>query len=183
MTPIPAFLDACVLVPIRLTDLLLRLAEAGVYSPLWSFDVLYEVEQNLPKLGISALKALRRTDKMRQEFPEAEVTGYEALIPGMTNHPKDRHVLAAAVTGGAAVIVTANLRDFQGPALKPHKLVATHPDDFLVALLDTHFEVTVRCVREQFVELTNPPVSLEQFVISLARTVPRFTGLVRPYLP
>jgi hypothetical protein len=39
----PAFLDACVLVPIALTDTLLRLAEADTYRPLWSDDVLGEV--------------------------------------------------------------------------------------------------------------------------------------------
>jgi predicted nucleic acid-binding protein len=34
------------------------------------------------------------------------VTGYESLIGSMTNHPKDRHVLAAAVAGRADVLVT-----------------------------------------------------------------------------
>ena len=34
------FLDACVLVPIALADTLLRLAEAGLYRPLWSDRVL-----------------------------------------------------------------------------------------------------------------------------------------------
>ena len=38
-----AFLDACVLVPIALADTLLRLAEAGLYRPLWSDRVLDEV--------------------------------------------------------------------------------------------------------------------------------------------
>jgi len=47
----PAFLDACVLVPIALTDTLLRLAEADTYRPLWSDDVLGEVERNLPKVS------------------------------------------------------------------------------------------------------------------------------------
>ena len=36
---------------------------------------------------------------LRAVFPAAEVTGYETLIDGMTNHEKDRHVLAAAVRG------------------------------------------------------------------------------------
>ena len=37
------FLDACVLVPIALADTLLRLAEAGLYRPLWSDRVLDEM--------------------------------------------------------------------------------------------------------------------------------------------
>jgi hypothetical protein len=45
-------LDANVLVPIHLTDLLLRLAEAETYRPLWSEQVLQEIERNLPKVGV-----------------------------------------------------------------------------------------------------------------------------------
>lgn len=181
--PFPVFLDACVLVPIRLTDLLLRLAKAGIYSPLWSADVLDEVERNVLKLGVSSCRVRSRIDRMRQEFPDAEVSGYEAMIPNMTNDPKDRHVLAAAAAGRAAVIVTANLRDFPDVALVPHQIKAIHPDDFLLALLECHLDDTVRCVREQVADLTNPPVPMEQFLVGLARTTPRFTGSVRPHLP
>lgn len=35
----------------------------------------------------------------------------------MTNDPKDRHVLAAAVRGHAGLIVTANIKDFPASAL------------------------------------------------------------------
>jgi len=44
---------------------------------------------------------------MRRAFPEAVET-YEHLIDSMTNHPKDRHVLAPAVAAEADVIVTLN---------------------------------------------------------------------------
>jgi hypothetical protein len=49
----------------------------------------------------------------------------------MTNHPKDRHILAAAVR--AEVIVTLNLRDFPEPVLKPYDISPTHPDRVLPA--------------------------------------------------
>ena len=50
----------------------------------------------------------------------------------MTNHPKDRHVLAAAVRANAEVIVTFNLNDFAEPALKPYDIAPIHPDEFLL---------------------------------------------------
>ncbi|MFJ8914564.1 PIN domain-containing protein [Amycolatopsis sp. NPDC102389] len=174
--PFPAFLDACVLIPIRLTDLLLRLAEAGTYRVLWSDEVLDEVERNLVgHFGLEPLQAKRRLTGMRSAFPDAEVTGYERLIPTMTNHPKDRHVLAAAAHANAAVIVTANLKDFPASALKPHQLEAIHPDDFLLDRLDLSPAATLRCLCEQVSALERPPETLSEFLERFERTVPTFS--------
>jgi predicted nucleic acid-binding protein len=178
----PAFLDACVLVPIRLADLLLRLAEAGTYRLLWSGQVLDEVERNLPKLGVPEANARRRVTLMRQTFPDALVTGYESLIESMTNHPKDRHVLAAAVRGDAAVIVTANIKDFPSDALKPYDIDAVHPDDFLLDQLDLYPARTLRCLREQIADYRKPEVTAQEFIERFARTAPRFADEVRSAL-
>lgn len=51
-------LDACVLLPYQLADLLLRLADAELYEPLWSDAILDEVERNLiAKFNVSPEKA------------------------------------------------------------------------------------------------------------------------------
>jgi predicted nucleic acid-binding protein len=93
-----AVLDACALVPIRLATTLLWLAEAGLFRPLWSNQILDEVERGLPKLGVDPDGARRRVEKMRDAFGvEALVDGFEALIDEMACDPKDRHVLAFAV--------------------------------------------------------------------------------------
>lgn len=98
----PVLLDACVLVPYPLCDLLLRLADADMYRPLWSAQILDEVERTLiNRMGVSPAKARRRLDQMRSAFPTASVEGYQDLVPAMTNDPKDRHVLAAAVRARA----------------------------------------------------------------------------------
>jgi predicted nucleic acid-binding protein len=171
----PAFLDACVLVPITLTDLLLRLAEAGTYRPLWSADVLAEVERTLPRIGVGPDKARWRVQQMCDAFPDALVTGYEALIPAMTNDAKDRHVLAAAVRADAAVIVTHNLKDFPDDAIRPYDITLAHPDDFLLDQLDLYLQ----CVYDQIVACQNPAISAEELLGKFAKTVPRFAEAVR----
>lgn len=180
----PAFLDACVLVPIALTDTLLRLAEAETYRPLWSDQVLDEVERNLPRVApmVTPEKAQRRVGVMREFFPDALVTGYEALVSAMTNDPKDRHVLAAAVAGGAAVIVTANLRDFPAESVQPYDISVVHPDDFLLDQLDLYPRATVQCLREQIAAYNNPAVTIPEFLGNFAETVPNFAEAMRGLL-
>jgi hypothetical protein len=73
---------------------------------------------------------------MNSAFPDAAVTGYEALIIDMTNDPKDRHVLAAAVRVGAEVPVTENLRDFPPAAVRPYGIQVVSQDAFLLDQLD-----------------------------------------------
>ncbi|WP_206069184.1 PIN domain-containing protein [Kocuria sp. KD4] len=53
-----------------------------------------------------------------QAIQAALVENYESLVPAMTNDPKDRHVLAAAVRSRAELIVTSNQKDFPTTALK-----------------------------------------------------------------
>lgn len=178
MPKIRVLLDACVLLPYQLADLLLRLADAGMYEPLWSEEILAEVERNLvEKFRVTTEKMSRRIGRMRSAFPNALVEGYENLIPAMTNHPKDRHIAAAAVRGGAALIVTANLRDFPPESLSQYDIEAVHPDDFLQDQLDLSREITIACLAEQRRSYTRPPSTFREFYLILQKTVPNFTDL------
>ena len=131
--PYIALLDADVLYPIWLCDALLRVAETQVFQVRWSERILEEAARNVkannPRLDPGVID--RRFRQMRESFEDAMVTGYELLEPVMTNHPKDRHVLAAAIVGRANVIVTKNLSDFPAVALTPYDVDAQHPDIFL----------------------------------------------------
>lgn len=94
-----AVLDACTLVPIRLATTLLWLAESGLFQPLWSEPILDEVYKTLPKVGVAPEDATRRIWLMREAFgAEALVEEFDDLIDEMVCDPKDRHVLAAAVS-------------------------------------------------------------------------------------
>lgn len=131
----PTFLDTCALYGAAISDLLLELAEEGCYRPLWSTHVLDELERNLG-LRVGSNKAHHRIEAMRTAFADALVQGYEDLIPTMTNDPKDRHVIAAAIRANAEVIVTFNLRDFPDDSVVAYDIHAIHPDDFLLDQLD-----------------------------------------------
>jgi predicted nucleic acid-binding protein len=181
--PFPAFLDTCVLYPAYLCDTLLRLAEATAFRPLWSPDVLAELRRNLIELGIPPERVDRRISQMTRSFPDALVTGYESLIDGMTNDPKDRHVLAAAVRANAEVLVTFNIGDFPEPALKPYDVSAIHPDEFLLDQLDLYPGVTVAVLRQQAASYRREPTTAAGVLVLLERTgVPRFAAEMRRHL-
>lgn len=145
MTSIAA-LDANVLVPNALCDLLLRLADESVFQPRWSNQILDEVRRNVP---IEPAAIERRIMFMNKAFEEAMTTGYEHLIDRMSNHPKDRHVLAVAVAADADRIVTSNLRDFPSHACEPHGVEAEHPEEFLDRVFAREPRLVVRVILEQ----------------------------------
>jgi predicted nucleic acid-binding protein len=130
-----AVLDACALVPMPLCDTLLRLAEEpAMYRPMWSSEILREVENALQsKLNLSSEQASRRIRVMRQAFPEAMVECPEGFSEGIRGvHPKDRHVVAAAILGHANAIVTLNQKDFPQESLSPFGILLHTPNSFLV---------------------------------------------------
>lgn len=177
----PAFLDTCVLFSPTLTDTLLRIAEADAYAPLWSPGVLAELHTVLEReAGLTPAAAQRRITHMDTAFPHANVHGYDHLVDAMTCDPKDRHVLAAAITGGAEVLVTANLADFPPASLAPHHVTASHPDEFLLDQLDLHPGKVRRALVGQLNASRRPPLTLGQLLGRLSRAgVPRFAEEAR----
>jgi predicted nucleic acid-binding protein len=179
----PALLDTCVLYPAYLCDTLLRLAEAEAYRPLWSADILTELRRNVIEAGIPADRIDHRIAHMSHSFPDAMVTGYESLIDGMANDPKDRHVLAAAVRANAEVIVTFNVRDFPEPALKPYDIFAVHPDDFLLDQLDLYPGLTLDVLDQQAASYRREPTTTAGLLPLLERTgLRRFTAEARRHI-
>lgn len=176
-------LDTCVLFPNYLRDTLLRLAVARSYRPLWSPDILDELERNLSE-RTSHEQAARVLSKMREHFEDAEVIGYEPLIEAMPNHPKDRHVLAAAVRANAAAIITFNLSDFTEAALKPFAIRAMHPDEFLLNQLELAPGALIAVLRAQAARYKRSPRDVAALLAVLERSgVPEFAEAVRRHLP
>lgn len=168
-------LDACVLIPMPLADTLLRLAAGPhLYIPKWSDQIMDEVNRTLREdFGLSPEKTLHRESEIRRHFPEAWIEGYENLIPSMTNHPKDRHVLAAAVHARATAIVTYNRKDFPPTSLTPHVITAIGPSTFLSDLHAAAPAEVVATLEAQAAAIGEPL----QYVLSRLRVnVPGFVA-------
>ncbi len=117
---------------------------------------------------------------MNEAFDDALVTGWEPLEGGIKlPDPDDRHVAAAALRGGADVIVTQNLRDFPRDKLEPLGLEAVGLDDFLLDQMDFSPGLCVKVVKNQAGATRNPAVSIHDMVSRLERSgAPRFASKV-----
>ena len=172
MASLTALLDANVLYPAGLRDLLLRLADRYLYAPLWSADIHAEWMSSLltdrPDIAPGVLDRTRAA--MDEHFPGAVVTDYRTLVAELDlPDPDDRHVLAAAIRGGADVIATGNLRDFPASRLAAHAISAQHPDSFICDLFQTDAETVLAAVRGHRAALRNPPWSANNHLAALER--------------
>ena len=132
-----AVLDACVLYPTVLREIVLGVAGAGLITPVWSARLLEEWRRAAARNGgkADAVVAEGEIARAGAAFPGARVaprpeTEARLWLPD----PADIHVLATAIDAGADTIITLNLRDFPARELAPVGVSAMHPDAALRAL-------------------------------------------------
>lgn len=138
-----AVLDANVLVPPGLRDVLLSIAAEGVFRPVWQSKILEETSRNIVRLrvkagvdaAVAAAGAAHTLSQVANAFPDGSLDDveWEPYVASMTNETKDRHVLAAAVGAGATHLVTSNTSDFpkksipEGITVMTPNSVEAHP--------------------------------------------------------
>ena len=168
--PVTAVYDANILYPAPLRDLFVRLAQAGLVRAKWTEMIHDEwvrsvIEDN-PQL--SSERLFRTRTLMNEAVRDCLVGGYEDLIDSFSlPDPDDRHVLAAAIRGGAEVIVTYNLKDFPPETLARFDIEAQHPDNFVVSLFDLAPGLVCATVKRQREGLRNPPKTVEELLAAL----------------
>lgn len=176
-------LDACVLYPLPLRDTLLRLAQRRIFAVRWSGRILDEVARNLiADHRATPEQARHLIDAMRQVFPGSEVSAAAVAVvePAMTNEPADRHVLAAvAASDDAKALVTLNLRHFPAAVCEALGVEVLHPDVFLCELYERAPEPVHAVLGEQVAVLSRPPMTVDDVLDRLHRTVPEFVTRVR----
>lgn len=175
-------LDANVLYPTLVRDLLLSLATADLFHARWTQQIHEEWVRNLtrrrPELaeklpGIAAL--------MNQAVPDCLVEGYEGLIPSITlPDADDRHVVAAAIAGHADAIVTFNVGDFPPGELDRYNIEIQHPDQFVLNQLHLHKIAALSAIKRMRQRWKSPRRSAQEVIAALeARGMPLSADALR----
>jgi predicted nucleic acid-binding protein len=163
---VKAVLDACVLYPTVLREILQGAGAAGLYQPVFSDRILREWVLATAKLGPAAPAiAEGEAALLRAAFPRALTRDHpeieaRLLLPD----PNDRHVLATAIASGADAIVTFNAQDFPGHVLAAEGIARRDPDGFLWELQSRHPEELARiveAVRAKAEAISGQPVPLK----------------------
>lgn len=142
-------IDACVLYPTVMREVILGCAKAGLFEPRWSVRILEEWARAAAKLSPEQeIWARGEIAALSAYFPRAIVTHDEAIerrywLPD----PADIHVLAAAVQGSCDAILTMNAKDFPRNILADEDLTRLDPDGFALSLFEADQE-RVRGVAE-----------------------------------
>jgi predicted nucleic acid-binding protein len=170
-----ALLDADVLVNAAIRDTLLRAAERDMYRLALTDQILTEMQRALEdNLGRTRDQTTYLVSEIRRSFEGNIVEGYEGLMAAVTNHPKDRHVLAAAVRAGAEIIVTFNTQDFPAAACTPYGIEGQRPATFLLDLWDRDPTTMAAIIVDQAADLTGWTV--ERLIARLAQDAPEFAA-------
>lgn len=159
-------LDANVLYPALLRDVLLSLAHADLYSAKWSAHIRDEWMRSLlrdrPTMHLQVRAAAQA---MEQAIPDCLVTGYEHLIPGLElPDPDDRHVLAAAIAGHADAIVTWNAKDFPQMVLSQFGIELQTPDEFVLNQVMLRGATSLSAIKSMRARWARPEVSAPALV-------------------
>jgi len=143
-------LDACVLVPPVLREVLLGVAAQGLFQPLWSDRLLEEWARAAMKAGPEAALAARtEAARLQAAFPASRIPPAPHIEARLhLPDPNDLHVLAIAIAGSADTILTFNARDFPRHTLAEEGLGRADPDGFLWLLWSHHPQQVAAAVTE-----------------------------------
>jgi predicted nucleic acid-binding protein len=173
VTPRPlVLLDASVLYPALLRNILMYLALRDLFRPFWSERIQDEWTRALmrERPDLPAASILRTRRLMDEHVEGASVRGFDDLIDTINLPDKDdRHVLAAAIHCGASLIITANLKDFPSQSLLAYGIEPQHPDAFILKLFKTAPDEVVVALRELRQDLRKPPLTAADLLAAMVR--------------
>lgn len=178
-------LDACVLLPSRLSDVLFDLMHAGLYFVYWTGDVEAEFLRNWPqvhpdasKSGAKRLKAFQRATSNGHLITGYDDKVFMSRVPARV-HKNDRHLIAAAmvmVNGldeeddpalHKVLIVSDNIRHLAVADTRKIGIEVIKPGAFLDRLYGAAPQKTRQTVAKSLNDLKKPPYSKEELLAAL----------------
>lgn len=147
-------LDTCVIYPTVMRQMLLGIAEQGVFRPIWSTRIIAEWLRAAEKLGPDGVaQAQAEAAVINAQWPRAQVKWPPSLEARLwLPDPADIHVLAAAIAGSADVIVTLNVKDFPRNVLAEEGLSRADPDGLLYGIWQAQPELVAEVGASVLVE-------------------------------
>lgn len=143
-------LDACVLYPTVMREMLLEAAALGAFSPVWSPRILEEWARAARRTEGGEAVARAEIAAVRDRWPAARFDPPDDLIESLSlPDADDRHVLATAIVARAPVLITRNRADFPSRALTRHGVIVRDPDDYLTEVHRTERDLAAAAATVQ----------------------------------
>ncbi|MEP1198136.1 RSP_2648 family PIN domain-containing protein [Tateyamaria sp.] len=170
-------IDANVLYPTVMREVVLGVAKTGLFTPQWSPRILEEWARAAIKLGPQGETQARGEIALLQAaWPGAEVRHPPELENRLwLPDPNDVHVLAAAIAGFSDAIMTVNAKDFPRNVLSEEGLHRVDPDGYLQGCAEANPDLVApvaQAVVEEARRLSGEPWTLRS-LMKKAR-LPRF---------
>lgn len=186
MAKYAVLLDACVLYPFTLRDLLIQIATTGLYRARWTGDIHNEWMSAVIERGGEVTQVEHIRDLMNLAVPDACIEGYEPLVAGIKEQglpdENDAHVIAAAVRGNVDMIVTWNLKDFPPEITDPYDIEVQDPDDFLLNQFGMDAARVLQSVKECRSRLIDPAFDPVEYLSMIERNqLTNFALELKPY--
>jgi len=162
-------IDACVLYPTVMREVLLGVAQKGLFEPLWSARIMEEWARAAARLGDGFEDVARgEIALLNARWPQAAVS-YPAELEDRLYlpDPNDTHVLAAAISGKADVLLTMNLKDFPTRIVSENGVVRRDPDGILREMFQENQDVVGQVaedVRQMAEQISGQPQDMRKLM-------------------
>jgi predicted nucleic acid-binding protein len=154
--------DANILFSRTLRDYFLYAADEGAIEIHWSQQLLDEMSRNLRgNLGLGEA-ATARLEELMNEYIEYALVDVDpedlATVERVEMDTKDRHVLGAAISADADILLTENTRHFPRDWMTDHGIELLRAGELLIRLAERYPD-KVRAAHEKTVRHSPKPES------------------------
>ena len=130
-------------------------SRVDLFRPRWTLRILEETEKAIFAIPNGQNDGSQPRKAIEGAFPHALATSENVFL--LSNFalpdPNDMHVLEAALSASASIIVTDNLRDFPEKCLSPYAIKALTADSFIGDIIDQNPQKAIAALkrmRERF---------------------------------